>query len=100
MELESELKCWQEASVTTLLLAAGLGSSTARAEDFLAVKRTQLKRGGDQAVGDKLEMEALHVSSAVPWLVHESVGRVDCCRDAGFSTGVVQLIAYYISNVH
>ena len=71
-----------------------------RAEDFLAVKRTQLKRGGDQAVGEKLEMEALHVGSAVPWLAHESVGRVDCGRDAGCFTGAVHLKAYHISNVH
>ncbi|GAB4813125.1 hypothetical protein N2152v2_000171 [Parachlorella kessleri] len=51
LEIDSHLK----------IKAAGLVRSTARAEDFLAVKRTQLKRGGDQAVGEKLEMEALHV---------------------------------------
>ena len=53
-----------------------------RAEDFLAVKRTQLKRGGDQAVGEKLEMEGLHVGRTVPWLTHEAACRVDSSRDA------------------
>ena len=47
----------------TLAHAAGRAGHTTRAEEFLTVKRTQLKHGGDQAVGEKLDMEALHVSS-------------------------------------
>ncbi|GAB4816718.1 hypothetical protein N2152v2_003764 [Parachlorella kessleri] len=44
--------------------AAGRPDSSSRVEDFLAVKRTQLKRGDHQAVGEKLEMEALHADGS------------------------------------
>lgn len=36
-------------------------SSSARPEDFLGIKRTQLKRGADQGVSEKQDMEALHI---------------------------------------
>ena len=42
-------------------VAAELTGSAMRVEDFLAVKRTMLKHSGEQAVGEKLEVEALHV---------------------------------------
>ncbi|GAB4813118.1 hypothetical protein N2152v2_000164 [Parachlorella kessleri] len=48
---------------------AGLTGSATRVEDFLAVKRTMLKHSGDQAVGEKLEMEALHADGS-RMLVH------------------------------
>ena len=61
-------------------VAAGLSGSATRVEDFLAVKRTMLKHSGDNAVGEKLEMEALHVSSASQNLVLT----VCCAGKVGF----------------
>ncbi|GAB4813128.1 hypothetical protein N2152v2_000174 [Parachlorella kessleri] len=66
LEIDSHLK---------IKAAAGPGSRASRAEDFLAVKRTQLKRGGDQAVGEKLELEALHPISWVRPSLLEALSR-------------------------
>ncbi|GAB4813124.1 hypothetical protein N2152v2_000170 [Parachlorella kessleri] len=52
LEIDSQLR---------IRAAAG---NTSRADDFLAVKRTRLKHGGDLAVGEKLTMEALHADGS------------------------------------
>ncbi|GAB4816720.1 hypothetical protein N2152v2_003766 [Parachlorella kessleri] len=55
MEIDSELR---------VKAAAGRAAGTLRVEDFLGVKRSQLKRVDHQAVGDKQEMVALHADGS------------------------------------
>ena len=47
---------------TQCLLAVNPLGAYARAEDFLGVKRTQLKHRADQGISEKQGMEAVHVS--------------------------------------
>ncbi|GAB4813121.1 hypothetical protein N2152v2_000167 [Parachlorella kessleri] len=72
-------------SITKLVKTSAGRAGHSRAEDFLAVKRTMLKHGGDQAVGEKLEMEALHVDGSRTLVQLQADGRSEHSMEDGAS---------------